>query len=246
MRRAKKCEKSKPKNLESRINDISRLLIDIGNKHAYFLGAYSEHLFHSAALSYAFLQVLRKHDLSNGINNEYFLGGALLHDIGKDSIVNGYYLLDLARLPRRLRKNELAAIRMHTINGYEMIPGRYRKTEIGEIVLYHHERWDGNGYPFGLKKGKIPRSARILSIADAFNAMMDKSREYKRAKSEREALQELLMNAGKQFDPELAGFFVNHYDEIKALCESFKNKPLARYIYSSPYALLEQLITGST
>jgi len=76
------------------------------------------------------------------------------------------------------------------------------------IIRSHHERWDGNGYPDGLKGEEIPLGARILAIVDAFDAMMSE-RPYRKSLSLEEVKRELLKNAGKQFDPRLVKIFVN-------------------------------------
>ena len=78
---------------------------------------------------------------------------------------------------------------------------------MAEFVLAHHERWDGKGYPKGLKKEQIPLQSRIISIADAYDAMTSE-RSYRSALSEEIAMQELQKNAGTQFDPELARVFI--------------------------------------
>lgn len=75
------------------------------------------------------------------------------------------------------------------------------------IILYHHERFDGHGYPEGLSAGRIPLAARLLAIADAFDAMTT-NRPYKRAKTVAEAIDELELWAGKQFDPDLVQAFL--------------------------------------
>ena len=78
---------------------------------------------------------------------------------------------------------------------------------MAEFVLAHHERWDGKGYPKGLKKEQIPLQSRIISIADAYDAMTSE-RSYRSVLSEEIAMQELQKNAGTQFDPELARVFI--------------------------------------
>jgi HD-GYP domain-containing protein (c-di-GMP phosphodiesterase class II) len=81
-------------------------------------------------------------------------------------------------------------------------------SHIAEYVLYHHERWDGNGYPDGLKGAEIPLLSRIIFIADAYDAMIN-DRPYKSAMCENDAIEELKKGAGSQFDPELVVLYLN-------------------------------------
>ena len=78
---------------------------------------------------------------------------------------------------------------------------------IAEYILYHHERWDGKGYPSGLEKDNIPLPSRILSVVDAYDAMTQ-DRVYRKAMSVEEAIEELKRNAGTQFDPTIVKIFI--------------------------------------
>ncbi len=124
--------------------------------------------------------------------------GSIVHDIGKVSIPE-YILLK----PFRLSPEEYEIVRRHPIIGEEMIRDYPWLEGIRKIVRNHHERWDGKGYPDGLKARSIPVEVRIVTLADAFDAMTS-DRAYKKALKMEDALEEVKKQAGKQFDPEIA------------------------------------------
>lgn len=127
-----------------------------------------------------------------------------LHDIGK--IVVPPELLNKAD---KLTDEEYEIVKRHSETGYQILKSSDEYATLAEYVLYHHERWDGNGYPQGLKGIEIPLQARIITVADAFEAMTA-LRPYQNARSREEATAELLRCSGKQFDPEIVGVFVTH------------------------------------
>jgi HD-GYP domain-containing protein (c-di-GMP phosphodiesterase class II) len=139
------------------------------------------------------------------------LGGPL-HDIGKLAIPDEVLLK-----PGRLDDRELREIREHPTAGARMIRGVRALRAALPCVLHHHERWDGGGYPDRLAGTAIPRAARILAVADAFDAMTT-ARPYRRALSVASALREVDRCAGSQFDPEATGAFLVawHAGEIEA------------------------------
>jgi putative nucleotidyltransferase with HDIG domain len=129
------------------------------------------------------------------------IGGAL-HDVGKLTVP-----ARILSKPGLLTPDELDAIRTHPAAGARLIePIRSVRTAL-PYVLHHHERWDGDGYPHGLRGAAIPVEARVLAVADAFDAMTS-GRPYRQALSEQDALQELERCAGCQFDPELTHAFL--------------------------------------
>lgn len=123
--------------------------------------------------------------------------GALLHDIGKIAVPDA-----ILRKDGPLTDEEWAVMRQHPCFGHEILYGIAFLTDALPIVLYHHERFDGKGYPEGLAGESIPIGARIFSAADAFDAMTA-DRHYRRALSLDEAMSELRRNSGTQFDPEV-------------------------------------------
>ena len=128
--------------------------------------------------------------------------GAHLHDIGKvgipDAILNKVGPLD---------DKEFALIKQHTLTGYKIIKKVRSFSEISDIILYHHERVDGLGYPEGLSGQEISLATKIVSIADSFDAMTSK-RPYRQSLTTAEALKELKRCAGKQFEEGLVDVFI--------------------------------------
>ncbi|MDD3307464.1 MAG: diguanylate cyclase [Acetobacterium sp.] len=127
---------------------------------------------------------------------------ATLHDIGKISIDS-----KLLQKNGALTDAEWAEIKKHPEVGYRIAQTVPELRKISEYILCHHERWDGNGYPQGLKAEEIPLLARILAIVDAYDAMTQ-DRSYRKAMTEQEAVDELQRYAGSQFDPALVAVFI--------------------------------------
>src|SRR4030088_543503 len=121
---------------------------------------------------------------------------ALLHDVGKIAIPN-----EIINKPGKLDDQEWAIVKMHTIEGQRMLETvGGLMSSVGRIVRSSHERWDGTGYPDGLRGEEIPLEARIVSACDSFDAMTT-TRSYRKAMSTDVAVAELMANAGTQFDP---------------------------------------------
>jgi len=128
---------------------------------------------------------------------------ACLHDVGKAAMP--HCILDK---PGPLTSDEWSLIELHPVLGYGIIQSVPELCSTAPGILHHHERWDGQGYPHGLCALDIPLSARIISIADAFDAMTN-DRPYRQSLSTEQAMAELLREAGKQFDPELTHASIN-------------------------------------
>jgi HD-GYP domain-containing protein (c-di-GMP phosphodiesterase class II) len=127
---------------------------------------------------------------------------APLHDVGKVKV--SPQVLGKAG---RLTVEEMAEIRSHPKAGADLVVEMRRFHDALPYVLFHHERWDGDGYPAGLSGRRIPVEARILAIADAFDAMIS-PRPYRHALTHEHALAEVEDGAGTQFDPVAAELFV--------------------------------------
>jgi diguanylate cyclase (GGDEF)-like protein/putative nucleotidyltransferase with HDIG domain len=130
---------------------------------------------------------------------------ALLHDIGKIAVSE-----QILEKPTSLSTTEWDSVKQHPRIGQVILEEAGGPLDVGKIVLHHHEWFGGNGYPHGLRGRDIPLGSRIVSIADAYDAMIQ-DRPYKRAISHDEAIAELRRHAGTQFDPELVDIFVRLY-----------------------------------
>ncbi len=128
--------------------------------------------------------------------------GALHHDIGKVAVRR-----ELLCKSGPLSLDELAEIRTHPSKGAELVRPLRAARHALPYVLFHHERWDGEGYPSRVRGRAIPLEARLLAVADAFDAMTS-PRPYRRALTPERALLELCSCAGSQFDPEVAELFL--------------------------------------
>ena len=128
---------------------------------------------------------------------------SLLHDIGKVSIPDKILLK-----PEKLTHREFHLIRKHPEIGAKILASAAEFGSIIPAVLHHHERYDGKGYPHGIKATEIPVEARIIAVADSFEAMTG-HRPYREAFSSERAIAELKQNIGSQFDPSVAEVFVD-------------------------------------
>lgn len=146
--------------------------------------------------------------------------GGLFHDVGKIGIPDTILLKN-----GKLTDEEYAEIKKHPLIGFNIIGNSEMFKDIIPFVKYHHERYDGKGYPEGLSGESIPYMARIAAIADSFDAMSSR-RVYRDSLSKEVVREEISKNSGTQFDPELVKVFLdiidNHYDEIEKIKEQFK------------------------
>jgi len=134
--------------------------------------------------------------------------GALLHDVGKIGIPDSILLK-----PGPLNDEEWSIMRQHTLIGYHMLKGiKFLKSSL-DVVRYHHERWDGKGYPEGLTGEEIPLGARIFAVADTFDAITSE-RVYKAARPLSEARMIIQEESGKQFDPKIVEVFNSIPDRV--------------------------------
>lgn len=152
------------------------------------------------------------------------VASAPLHDIGKVGIPDA-----ILRKPGKLTKEEFEVIKTHTILGYEAL----QKSEelmgatesflkyAGQIILYHHEKWDGSGYMYGLKGNDIPLPARIMAVADVYDALTDK-RCYKERYSHTTALSIISDDSGSHFDPQIVKALFACQNAFAEIAETYR------------------------
>jgi len=152
-----------------------------------------------------------------GIRNQITLDnirkGALLHDIGKIAIPDS-----ILKKPGALSPEEWEKIKLHPTLGFGLIKEMKLLKEVGHIILFHHEKYDGSGYPKGLKKDEIPIEARIFALADALDAITS-HRPYRAEQDFYSARAEIIKHSGQQFDPEVVEAFcsidLEHWEKIR-------------------------------
>jgi putative two-component system response regulator len=143
---------------------------------------------------------------------------ARMHDLGKISVTDL-----IMNKPGKLTNEEYEIMKTHVLEGERIIDEIIAQTGEGDYLHnakmfagFHHERWDGNGYPYGLKGTDIPLQGRIMAIVDVYDAITSE-RPYKRAFTNEEAVQIIMENAGTHYDPEIAKIFYSVKDQFKAV-----------------------------
>ncbi|MBC7361736.1 MAG: GAF domain-containing protein [Candidatus Aminicenantes bacterium] len=163
---------------------------------------------HSQRVTEITLRIAREMDLPE---NELVLirRGALLHDIGKMGIPDSILLK-----PGALNEEEWKIMRLHPQYAFDMLSSIAYLRPALDIPLYHHEKWDGSGYPYGLKGEQIPLPARIFAVADVYDALTSE-RPYRKAWSREDALNYIKEQAGKHFDPQVVRVFLQLMEEME-------------------------------
>jgi putative nucleotidyltransferase with HDIG domain len=153
--------------------------------------------------------------------HEWIYLGGLLHDVGKIG-------MDEALLSNRgpLTDSQREQVRRHPEHGHAIVCRVGSLTEVAPIVLYHHEAWDGSGYPFGLHGCQIPLAARICAVADAFDAMSH-DRPYQRALAPEKVDAILGQGSGEQWDPNVVDVYINNRDELRQTLGQQQVRPKA-------------------
>jgi len=163
--------------------------------------------------------------------------GAFLHDIGKMAIPDA-----ILRKPGALTPEETEIMREHCFRGYQMLKKIPFLAEASEIVYAHQERYDGTGYPRGLKSDEIPLGARIFSIADTLDAITS-DRPYRAAQPITVARDEIVRFAGRQFDPDVVRTFLQMPDSIWEDLRKEINSQI--YTFTYPMKPLQEAVAAS-
>lgn len=143
------------------------------------------------------------------IENRSIFWAALLHDIGKIGVPDA-----ILRKPGPLTEEEWVIMRKHPKLGAEIVIPVKRFEDVAPIILAHHEKFDGTGYPYGLKGTEIPIGARILAVVDAYTTITS-DRVYRKARSKDEAVKEIITGTGTQFDPQVVKVFLKLISELE-------------------------------
>ncbi len=195
--RARVVTSARAKRYNDQLEDTRNILFTLANvvesKDAYTKG----HLQRIADMTDAFCKALNLPEREQQV--VHF--GGLLHDIGKVAISDAILLK-----PARLNEAEFSIIKIHSEVGANIVSSLRMGRQVAPIVRGHHERWNGTGYPDGLKGKDIPLGARIIGICDVFDALSTE-RPYRQAISQREALEYIQDRVGIHFDPEMVEVF---------------------------------------
>ncbi|MDR2349074.1 MAG: response regulator [Deltaproteobacteria bacterium] len=180
-----------------------------------------------------YLEIMVKKILETGVcademeklDMDFLIPSAPLHDIGKIAISDS-----ILRKPGPLNKEEFEEMKRHAKIGADAIDRISSKTSDNgflrmakSIALTHHEKWDGSGYPYGLKGNEIPIEGRLMAIADVYDALIS-DRPYKKAMSTSEARELMRQGSGKHFDPRLIEVFLSVHDEFEEVVASVSDQ----------------------
>jgi HD-GYP domain-containing protein (c-di-GMP phosphodiesterase class II) len=152
--------------------------------------------------------------------------GSFLHDVGKIGISDSILLKS-----GKLTDDEFTVMKTHVLHGSEIIKNYEWLNDAADVVMYHHEKFDGSGYPEGISGDKIPLNARIFALSDVFDAMTSK-RPYKEPISADTSMEMMAAEAGKHFDPELFKVFREGAVEMYEMLASFNSTALTERLHA--------------
>ena len=220
---ARRILKAEQRDKESRerlekmnINIIRSLASTIDAKDRYTSG-------HSRRVADYAVKIAKKMGMSEEEQNIVFITG-ILHDVGKIRVPE-----EVINKPGKLTDEEFDQIKIHPVSGYHILHGIHEDPRIGYGSKYHHERYDGRGYPNGLAGENIPEIARIIAVADAYDAMAS-DRSYRKALPQDVVRKEILEGKGSQFDPKIADIMLEIIDEDKDYELRQKDETISRVL----------------
>ncbi len=203
VKRITRAEKSEQESIEQlhamNINIIRSLATTIDAKDRYTSG-------HSQRVADYAVRIAKKLGKSEETQQIIYYAG-LLHDVGKISVP-----VDVINKPGKLTTEEFDKIKIHPVSGYHILRGIHKDVRIGYGAKYHHERYDGKGYPNGLSGEDIPEVARIIAVADAYDVMAS-DRSYRKLLPQKKIREEIGKGKGTQFDPVIADAMLSIMDE---------------------------------
>ena len=213
--------KQKGEQIENMQNGLIYILADLVESRDKCTG---DHVRNTAAYVKLILDLLQENGLYADEIDEEFVkdvyNSAPLHDVGKIKVPDA-----ILNKPGKLDDDEFAEMKKHTTAGKEIIESAMELvgesgylSEALDLATYHHEKWNGTGYPKGLKGEEIPLCARIMAVSDVFDALMSK-RSYKKPFTFEQAMNIIKEGSGSHFDPVIADLFVENSDRVKALLE---------------------------
>ena len=216
--------KSKSEEISKMQNGLIYIMADLVESRDKSTG---DHIRKTTAYVNVILAKLKeKGEFKDILTDEYIYevsNSSPLHDVGKikvsDLILNK---------PGRLDDEEFKKMKIHTTEGEKIIENAMKISstsdylkEAKNIAAYHHEKWDGTGYPYGLKGEDIPLSARIMAVSDVFDALIS-ARVYKPAMKFEDAMNIIKEGSGKHFDPVIVNAFVDAEEEVRRIAEEHK------------------------
>lgn len=210
--------------MQSRLIEVMADMVESRDKYT------GDHVRKTAAYADIVMKEMKKEGIYQEQLTDEFMDdvvhSAPLHDVGKIQVSDV-----ILNKPGRLTDEEFAVMQNHTIAGRDIIASAsdavsdagYLK-EAMNLATYHHEKWNGTGYPYGISGEEIPLSARIMAVADVFDALVSK-RSYKEGFPVEKALEIIREGRGTHFDPKVADAFLNAEEEVRKVAEEHKEDP---------------------
>lgn len=209
-------------------NHLIEIMADLVESRDKYTG---DHVRKTAIYAEIILEEMRKEGIYEDQLTDEFISdvvhSAPLHDIGKIQVSDA-----ILNKPGKLTDEEFDIMKSHTVAGNEIIahatdavsdPGYLKEAQ--NLATYHHEKWNGRGYPYGLSGEDIPLSARVMAVADVFDALVSK-RSYKEGFPVDKAFAIIEEGSGSHFDPDIVKAFMNASDQVRAVAEEYNSKEI--------------------